>query len=324
MIKDIIPTEIPNWATGHDDPRDWTASALGEDIQNLNIPNLSPVITTINQGNHSRTRSSCTIGGALVQACQCYSLHAHDGLLLEISDRANRNMWYDYRWQLSSQWANQTLKYFNEKYPEDKLLYITREYSHPDIKYLSEEKNFLLGCTYKGNTKYNTDYRSDFVLDETFFWASTYWHRVNFTKWYIQDQYFGWTANKYRIWEKGENMESLIENWVFYPTFYIFLKEKRLTKKTIAQIKTEQKEKQRAIMFVNSASLHWEYMNPADQVLLSEMVNGIRKKHNLMKEKTCLSKTLAIFLESMKWVIPLIPLKNRESYLKDLLSYLPE
>ncbi len=306
-------------AVGHDDPRDWTAESLWEDLSSLAIPKLRDPKTKLNQGLHKHTKSSCTISWSYMQKAQIFNEIANNDELLEIVERCNKNMWYDYKGQYSSTWINMMVKYHNKKNPKDKILFIKKVYNDKDIDFLTD-KNFLLWCTYKGNRDYWKDFRKDAILNGTKFKPSTYGHRTNFRKGYIEDQYYGGSCNRYRLGVNWNSLPVLVRNWVFFPTMYIILKESRLTKKTIKQIALEQKEKRFADMFINSNSLFWKFLSQKEKTVISTLVEKYRKKYSIKKHKNNSSKVAAVLIASAAELLDGVPVERKWKLLEALIK----
>ena len=79
------------------------------------------------------------------------------------------------------------------------------KYSEDIIKW-ALDKNYTLDTNYNGNSEYNKDYKSDWVLDGTDFWASTYGHSIGVInqnwKTCIKDNYYGRKYNVYELKNK--------------------------------------------------------------------------------------------------------------------------
>lgn len=91
-------------------------------------------------------------------------------------------------------------------------------------------KNYTLCSWYRGNSKYNEDYKADCILNWTSFWTGTYWHAVSWIgrewKRYIKDNYKGrknWKLNT-NIYEVEHTPAELVSWWTYYADAYLYVK----------------------------------------------------------------------------------------------------
>ncbi len=304
--------EIFDGATGHDKPNDWTASDIGEDIRTMNIEVLSDPKTTLNQGNHAATKSSCTISWAYRQVCQLFNLEANDEEMLKIANRCNKHLWWDFKWQYSSDWANMMAKYWNTHNPDKKVFFIKVEYDNPDFDWIQNKKNFMVWSTYRGNSLYGQDFRKDGVLDWTSFYPSTYGHRTNIRKEYVEDQYYNGSCNRYKLGRDKYTLKELVENGVYYPTMYIFLKESYTNENSIDDMKEAKKIKNLATIFTNGMSLFWPYLNETDKKTVATLAEKTRYMHDIKKHSDEKNKLAAVLISSAKEAMKSIPEENRK------------
>lgn len=293
---------IADGMLGHSLDSDWTFWDIKDVLKDNEIPKLKDPKSTVNQWLHSTTKSSCTITNAYIQICQIFDRQANTEELLEVVARCHDNMWYNYKWQYSSTGANMATKRWNSQNPKDKIYYFTIEPDTDEYKTFVLDNNFLVGASYRGNSKYNNDYRPDGVLDATSFWASTYWHRTNIKSfsWKVGvfDSYYGWKRNKYLLWREWDHIVDLIKSGVFYPTFYVFMKES-WSKKKVDQIKDSIKSKRIATIFANAGSLYWEYLGTSGRKQLSSMVNKARAKYTVTQQTEEEKKLFAILISTL-------------------------
>lgn len=312
---------IVNGATGHDDPRDWKASAIsGEDIRSIVKNVLKDPQTRLNQWNNDETESSCTIAGSYRQVCQLFDKVANDDEMVTIAKRCNANLGWDFQGQFSSEGANMMAKYWNTNNPDKKVLFINMEYNNQDAIWLEEQMNFLTGVTYRGNSDYGKDYRADGILDGVKFYPSTYGHRTNKLKGFIHDQYYWRTYNKYKLWSDGSHFEQLVKNNVYYPTVYFFFKEEWLKQNTIEQIAKREKVLRYANIFINGCSLFYPNLDSIEQALVSKMVSKYRTKFDINTITDEQLKQLNIMANITKEILSNVAPEKKKDLLNALLT----
>lgn len=195
----------------------WIDPDSLEDIPQHNYP-------LINQWSYKETKSACTIVNALKEAWYLWWMEANDDEMIESVKYATTQNYIIGKPRYADLWMRSTEKFFEMKYPDKKLYYSTLTRDSPNfIKLL--QKWYMLWCTYKGNDKYNADYRADCILDGDSFGNPTYGHRTSI-KWkdgkiYVYDSYAG---HKYNVYELKQFV-NLVKNKVFWETFFVFTKE---------------------------------------------------------------------------------------------------
>lgn len=273
---------MENWAIWHNSEFDWKAGDVF-DITSLDIPNLSLPKQVINQNYESWTSLSCTITRAYLQRCQVMGVDPSITTwtdCLKFAKKEGR----DWKGQYSYQWVDQVRKRGNTQWLWQ-VMSLNIKYDSVEYDYLTK-RWFLIGATYRGNSDYVLDYARDWVLNWVEFPNPTYWHAINvFVLWdeKAYNSYAGTTYNVYQI----EHLKELIENKVYYPTFYVFLKEERVNKK-IDDVKKEQQEKDlerlgamasEITIMIEKNSKVWKLTNDEDyRALLHKMNEANRKK----------------------------------------------
>lgn len=92
------------------------------------------------------------------------------------------------------------------------------------------KKNYTLCSGYRGNSKYNADFKEDWILNWVSFWTSTYWHAVSWIgrewKRFIKDNY-KWRKNWKlftNIYEVEHTPSELVSGLTYYANAYLFAK----------------------------------------------------------------------------------------------------
>lgn len=282
-MTDII-NEIEFAAKHIDDPRDWLPWDVSLTIANVPIIPKDRKLPEVNQSMFTETKMACTIVGAYKDACYTTGIEATQEGELWFAQQAHDKYNYVYGkgWYT---WVamNTVKKIWNERYPDHQLSYIAMRNDNPLFAQALLNNN-ILGCTYKGNAEYNKDYRKDNVLDGVEFWTSTYWHRPSITmrlklengKIMVVDNYDGVAYNIYEL----AHINDLIENKVFYPTFYLWIEEpKEEIKEEIkipdpVKLKIDKETILELNILSNSLSLCWKHFDPEDQ----EKVHDLKVK----------------------------------------------
>lgn len=232
---------IPDGALWHSgNELDWNIGDLGVNILELGIPTLTLHSSEIiNQGEEDWTSKSCTITGAYFQAMQILQEEVSKNSWKSCLLYAKNVLWWDLWGQYTETWCNQVKKWSNQD-RSDKLMYAKIGYWTDEYWYCIK-KGMLIGATYCGNASYNKD-KKDGVLEWVDFGIPTYGHRINvfFQKdaEKVFDNYAGTSYNVYAV----KNLGKLVENEVFYPTFYVFFLESWIGKNT-EEIKAEKIKK---------------------------------------------------------------------------------
>lgn len=164
------------------------------------------------------------------------------------SFEVGRNKW---EWRYTQHAVRYVCKRWNEANPDKKVIYYRINLMSDAFKD-AMKKWYTVVVTFNGNTNYVNDYMSDGVLNWTKFPNPTYSHCVTTTArlelwedWaiYVKDNYKGRKCNnKDRNYYKLNDLQWLIDNWVFYLPWYIIVPEKS-TKQTLENMKKLQNEK---------------------------------------------------------------------------------
>ena len=215
---------ILDWAVGHDDENDrlaWELWITKEMIPDLRVYQWKE-LPEFNQGHRTETRLACTIVNAYREYCYQTNHDFSEKELLDIVEFA-RTLWYSWWGWVSHWWMEAVRKYFNNW-----ICFIKVENNNPLLWEIYLKRN-ALWITYKWNDKWNVD-SDDWVLDNTTFWTTTYWHRTS-TIFYdkaivVHDSYVGTIGNVYEL--PAKNISSLVRNWYIYPTFYLWMPLKNI------------------------------------------------------------------------------------------------
>ena len=151
------------------------------------------------------------------------------------------------RWRIRGQWwyVQSAVKCVADWWNESDLskthwkvaYYRIGKYDNDVIQW-ALDKLYTLDTNYNGNAEYNKDYKADWVLDGTDFWASTYGHSVGVIKKddknCIKDNYYG---RKYNVYE----LKNKIWDIKCYGSFlYIYTNVNNLEEvKRLNELKTE-------------------------------------------------------------------------------------
>ena len=201
------------------------------------LPDLPKhALPEINQYVYDKTKSACTIVNAYKEACYLYEMEATQSEMLECVVFAHDIMNYTYgKWWFADMGMKAVEKFREKKYPDKPLYYSTIRRDDVEFPTLLK-KWYMIGFTYKGNSKYNADYQPDCILNWDSFWVSTYWHRTSFIfrdwKLIVCDSSSGHKYNEYEI----PTFTKLIANHVYDWAFYVFTKEMKYDKNELARL----------------------------------------------------------------------------------------
>ena len=208
------------------------------------LPDLSEQDTIryeYNQWAYSWSSVSCTIFAAAGMLSDLKNYKFSEAQLKEMDELSYT------RWRIRWQWwyVQSAVKCVADWWNESECskthwkvaYYRIGKYDNDTIKW-ALDKNYTLDTNYNGNLKYNEDYKADWILDGTDFWASTYGHSIGVInqnwKTCIKDNYY-W--RKYNIYE----LKNQIGNIKCYGSFlYIYTNVNDLAEvKRLNEIKTE-------------------------------------------------------------------------------------
>ena len=181
----------------------------------------------LNQYSYKNTEMACTIVWAFIDACYLYAIKPSQAEMLECVTYAHDNESYIYgKWWWADLGMRAVEKFFEAKYKKQ-LFYSTLTWDDPNFWKILK-KGYMVWLTYWGNYQYNKDYQSDNILDGNKFWTKTYGHRTSMiyrdNKLWIVDSSAGNSYNVYEI----KDVNGLIQNWVYDPTFFVYTKAEDL------------------------------------------------------------------------------------------------
>lgn len=177
-----------------------------------------------NQWKWSWSTKSCTIFAAAGMLSDLKNYEFSEAQLREMDNMSyERGRLKDQWWYVQSavkcvadRWNNSELceKYWKVAY------YRISKYDTATIQW-ALDKYYTLDTNYSGNQTYNRDYKADWVLDGTDFWAATYWHSIgiiweNGTR-SVKDNYY-W--RQYNIYALKNNISAIKCYWSF---LYIYV-----------------------------------------------------------------------------------------------------
>lgn len=233
--------EIWNWCLGINEQTTDYQLCEG-DIDTL--PDLSEQDTVryeYNQWAYTWSQVSCTIFAAAWMLSDLKNYKFSEKELREMDELSYT------RWRIRWQWwyVQSAVKCVADRWNNSehskthwKVAYYRIGKYDNDIIQWALDKLYTLDTNYNGNSDYNKDYKADWVLDGTDFWASTYWHSVGVIKKddknCIKDNYY-W--RKYNIYQ----LKNKIGDIKCYGSFlYIYTNVNNLEEvKRLNELKTE-------------------------------------------------------------------------------------
>ncbi len=260
--------------------------------------------TEMNQGVSELTENSCTMAGAEMQVCQLYDDLTDNAKLRKICKKAIKEDKRDpANWRYFAAANNTVKKYFSEAKNYD-TIFMRIDHMGEDFKEWLK-RGGLVGMWYRACRDYSVDFHSDSVVEGTGknWKTKAGWHRTNFYKDWILDNYYwrknwkGKDSNFYKVLHPYE----LVENKIYYNSMYIFLKRERI-KTDVEKLLQEKREKIQINAFCCQGSLIWKYTenNPTLRKELEDVVDHFRKAYGIKKEETIDEKENKVLLASLQ------------------------
>lgn len=180
-----------------------------------------------NQATLTRTRNACALYGCAWAVSDLTWYKFTQKELLEITLLAEKEFWWKENIGMYMYKAVDCLrKYWNLNFPDTKLE--SYRISIGDKNFIEAlQKNHSLVIGYRTSKEYYNDTQSDWVVNgEDFPKNGGHLVRTNFnTAVKIDDNYF--ETKPYNTYT-NEKLVKLKDNWVFFPSAYIFIKEKTM------------------------------------------------------------------------------------------------
>lgn len=215
----------------------------------------------LDQRSHENAYMACTIVWRINQICRLYQQKPTQSMMLEYIDWATKEMNPRYvigKWWLTRFGANSARKKWNIDNPTKNVSFVTG-IVWDEIFWEAYNKNYMIGLTYKWNAAYNQDFSKDWVLDWKDFKPDSYWHTnnaiqcraVSWSVWIFDNYDSRLKFNKYSI----KHMKELVDNGVFYPTYYLMIPTEILenTPEEIKKKKMNDKALNSALYILSSA-----------------------------------------------------------------------
>jgi hypothetical protein len=148
--------------------------------------------------------------------------------MVEESYKRGRTRW---DWWYVKSAIDLVADYWNEKHSNlGKVVYYRVSLYDTELVDKILTKNYTLCSWYRGNSKYNSDYSKDKILNWVTFWTATYWHAVSWIgrqwKRYIKDNYKGrkyWSLST-NIYEVEHTPAELVSWGTYFTDAYLYTK----------------------------------------------------------------------------------------------------
>jgi len=213
------PFVHPNGAREDKENNNFRYGDLWFDVRKLK-PITKRTLPKLNQYDNTETKMACTIVNALKDRCYTFDKPLTQQMELDCVQYAVDNHWYViWEWWRADDAMHATYKWLEQEYPKIWCNHIEIRWDDPD--FLERlDRWWMIGCTYRWNRAYNTDYQSDNKLDWATFGKASYGHRTSIFKvdWKIKvrDSAYGRPYNEYSL----EQFQELLQNLVFSKNFY--------------------------------------------------------------------------------------------------------
>lgn len=264
-MSSILKSGKIDWEIYNIDPRDfWSSKVTGI------MPLLDRELPEYNQYKHTKSKHACTIVNAVKDLCYNYDIHFSDDLVEDAIDYCVEHYWYVVgKWWHTNKAMQWVRSFIKTKGVE--ATYIRIDYKDP----LFEEYKdawYMIGCSFKGNTAYVLDYALDWYLIWKDFKPSNWWHRTSIYKDnFVWDSEYWLEYNEYKLWD----LDALVNNWVYYPTFYIRTLPADMTAPT-EEIKKDDERVKELTICENALSIAWKHLDEENQKKASELATYIR------------------------------------------------
>lgn len=236
------------------------------------------IIYEYNQFNQKWSQKSCTLFSPIWAISDLFNVEIPLETI-KVWDNDSYNHW---RKQGEGRWVQLGVEFivdkrnnsdFAKKY--GKVAYYSIDLKDNELLKRVLDKHYTVCTWYNGNAAYNNDKNSDWVLNGTSFWASTYWHAVS-TIWStkyparIKDNY-KWL--KYNIYEVEHNFSQIP---CFFERGYVLTK---VAEDALEEVKRLNKMKTLTENMIKDNSEMWHLTNSENyRVKLHEMNDIHRKK----------------------------------------------
>lgn len=146
----------------------------------------------------------------------------------EEEKRAILDMWIRYwyviwKWWLTQSWVKATVKCWNERHPNDQMMYLKCEVWDPVYELLFN-KWYPVSTSRKLNSSYSKDKKDDCIVQGTRYSAWTRWHASCRMKWDRDDcewkhtnTYPNYICNEFHV----NSLTKLVDTWLYSKNVYI-------------------------------------------------------------------------------------------------------
>lgn len=182
-----------------------------------------------------------------------------------------KDLWIfeEWVWISFSKWIDAIRKWRNANNPKNEVM--SFRIIDLEIVKLALKNWYRVIGWYKGNSVYTNDFNSDWKLNWTLFKPSTYWHCVSkeWEKTVVDNYKWVLKFNTYTI----EDIQKLIDNWCWYPAFYIFIDKEMNERKIPYNPWITADEKQIVIAWTNECKEEdLSFNNYSDNYYITKML----------------------------------------------------
>jgi len=192
----------------------------------------------------------------------------------EINELAIAEYWLElWTWMYMSKAVDCVRNWWNEEYPQKKLItFRTVIGSDKFIEWLN--KNHSFAVWYKTSSKYYEDSQDNWVINKNSFPTDWSWHlvRTNFDEVIKIDDNYEW-SKKYNTYVNNF-IKNLQEEWVYFPSAYLFLYDDTMNQEILDNIDLEWAKSEYMLWT-------WSWLDPREMMSRQEVMQVI---HNLRND----------------------------------------
>ena len=220
----------------------------------------------------------CTLYSAFGAVSDLFNYEFTQKEIDEIVEESYKRGRIKWEWWYVKSAVNLVADYWNEHHSNlGKVVYYRVSLYDTETVDKILSKNYTLCSWYRGNSKYNADYKEDCILNWTTFWTSTYGHAVSWIgrngNRYIKDNYKGrknWKLPT-NIYKVEHTPSELVSGGTYFQDAYVYVKvDNEAEVRRLETLKTEClnciKELQTIYHLVNDTNFQWILHYTADKL----------------------------------------------------------
>lgn len=222
-----------------------------------------------NQWALKRTRNACVLYANAWVISDLTWYKFSEAELLEICDLAEKTYWWNENsWMTLVRWTDCLRNWWNKKFPENTLTSFRLTIWDKQFAEALQKKHSLV-VWYYTSKEYYLDSQLDWIIDWENF-PRNWWHavRTNYDETIkIDDNYEG--KKKFNTYI-NDKIEILKNNYVYFPSAYLFLKDKTMEETIKENIDLERAKKAFDLWL-------WNWLNPREPMSRQEVMTVLHK-----------------------------------------------